>query len=166
MLRKATKFAEVKETCLEYAESRNVYSQPKKVIGGTPGVLDTGMHNEPLGIDAHASDKIDMLYKKFDGFVLLNTKRKPKPSTQNVICQKCKKPGHYTSRCQIRTESVNFCNYCESYGHSESTCYKKQPYEAKTRNQNQNTQKVLPLEKKFVRLWSKKRNQLCIFRKN
>ncbi len=93
---------------------------------------------------------MDMLCKKFDDLVLLIIKSRTKPNIEDVICQKCKKPGHYASKCQIQTEPVKSCNHCGRYGHPEAACYKKQVDEAKARNQSQNMQEVHVLKKEVA----------------
>ncbi len=66
LLRNATMFDKVKETCLEYAEHQNVYSLPKQVTRNALGVLDTGTHKRPQGTDEQTLEKMDMLFKKFE----------------------------------------------------------------------------------------------------
>ena len=55
---------------------------------------------------------------------------KPKNNSQDIICHKCKKPGHYASQCQLMRSATKGCSYCGSHGHTEVACYKKQADEA------------------------------------
>ncbi len=56
LLRKATTFDEVKETCLEYAENQKVYSLPKQVSRNASDVLDIGTHKRTQVTDEQALD--------------------------------------------------------------------------------------------------------------
>ncbi len=63
LLRKAWTFDDVRETCLEYAEHKNLDSLLKKVTGNASGVLHMGEQERQRGTHEKGLDKMDMLCK-------------------------------------------------------------------------------------------------------
>jgi len=150
LLRKARTFSEVKEVCLEYAEHQRVYALPRKGTGKASSVPDVDTREAERGTGDRTLDKMDILCKKFEDLALLISKSKPKQNIQEVICHKCKKPGHYANEGQIQTEAVKSCSYCGRYGHSAIACFKKQADEARARSQSKNIPQVQILKKEAV----------------
>ena len=81
------------------------------------------------------SDKIDELCKQIGNLSLLIAKQQKNPNQgggvrPDVICYRCKKPGHYASLCQVPSSDILKCTYCGKYRHTERACYTKQRDEA------------------------------------
>ena len=82
--------------------------------------------------------------KKFEQLALLKSKYKPKKNSQDIICHKSKKPGHYASQCQLIGIATQGCGYSGRYGHIEAACYKKQADEAISKTDKDKTKDCFP----------------------
>ena len=146
LIRGAKTYDDVKKACLEYAENQKVLM---------PNVNEEvkGEEEKKEEKKEDTSDKIDELCKQIGDLSLLIAKQHKNPSQgggnrPDVICHRCKKPGHYASQCQIPPRDVLVCTYCKKYGHTEKACYSKQRDEAaKARDQPQNAPTVQVLKK-------------------
>ena len=141
VLRSAKTYEDVKDACTEYADNPAVFLGSKN---GNPTKHKGGSSSEDSGKKQH-EDKMEELCRQMEEVKLFMANQKKtsvpdKPSLKDIICHRCKKPGHYAYQCQVASGGPVKCTYCGKHGHTANACYTKQrDEEARTRLQTQAT---------------------------